>query len=57
MLAIQDALAEFQADEIVVVLHPEDEAQFGERDGRVRRQGVRGRHPGTRPRRPGPLAT
>ena len=30
-LAIQDALAEFPADEIVVVLHPEEEAQFAER--------------------------
>jgi hypothetical protein len=31
MLAIQDALAEFRADEIIVVLHPDDEAQFGEK--------------------------
>ena len=31
MLAIQDALAEFPADEIVVALHPEDEAEFAER--------------------------
>jgi hypothetical protein len=30
-LAIQDALAEFAADEIVVALHPEDEAPFAER--------------------------
>ncbi len=29
-LAIQDALAEFPADEIVVALHPEDEAPFAE---------------------------
>jgi hypothetical protein len=33
MLAIQDALAEFPADEIVVALHPEDEADFAERMG------------------------
>ena len=31
MLAIQDALAEFPADEVVVALHPEDEAPFAER--------------------------
>jgi hypothetical protein len=31
MLAIQDALAEFPADEIVIALHPEDEAAFAER--------------------------
>jgi hypothetical protein len=31
MLAIQDALATFQADEIIVALHPEDEALFAER--------------------------
>jgi hypothetical protein len=31
MLAIQDALAEFPADEIVVALHPDDEAEFAER--------------------------
>ena len=31
MLAIQDALAEFSADEVVVALHPRDEAQFAER--------------------------
>jgi len=30
-LAIQDALAEFRADEIVVALHPDDEAPFAER--------------------------
>lgn len=30
-LAIQDALAEFPADEVVVALHPEDEAPFAER--------------------------
>lgn len=30
-LAIQDALAEFPADEIVVALHPDDEAPFAER--------------------------
>lgn len=30
-LAIQDALAEFPADEIVVAVHPEDEAPFAER--------------------------
>jgi hypothetical protein len=37
-LAIQDALAEFAADEIVVALHPEDEASFAERlaQGEVR---------------------
>ena len=33
ILAIQDALAEFPADEIVVALHPEDEAEFAERVG------------------------
>ena len=31
MLAIQDALAEFAADEVVVALHPQDEAPFAER--------------------------
>ena len=31
MLAIQDALADFPADEIVVALHSEDEAPFAER--------------------------
>ena len=31
MLAIQDALADFAADEIVVALHAEDEAPFAER--------------------------
>ena len=31
LLAIQDALATFGADEIVVALHPEDEAPFVER--------------------------
>jgi hypothetical protein len=31
MLAIQDALATFEADEIIVALHPEDEALFAER--------------------------
>ena len=31
MLAIQDALAEFAADEVVVALHREDEAPFAER--------------------------
>ena len=31
LLAIQDALATFSADEIVVALHPEDEAPFVER--------------------------
>lgn len=31
VLAIQDALATFRADEIVVALHPEDEAPFAER--------------------------
>ena len=31
VLAIQDALATFSADEIVVALHPEDEASFVER--------------------------
>ena len=31
VLAIQDALATFSADEIVVALHPEDEAPFVER--------------------------
>jgi hypothetical protein len=31
LLAIQDALATFDADEIVVALRPDDEAQFAER--------------------------
>ena len=31
LLAIQDALATFDADEVVVALHPEDEAPFAER--------------------------
>ena len=31
MLAIQDALADFPADEVVVALHAEDEAPFAER--------------------------
>ena len=31
MLAIQDALATFEADEIVVALHPKEEASFAER--------------------------
>ena len=31
VLAIQDALATFDADEVVVALHPEDEAPFAER--------------------------
>ena len=31
MLAIQDALATFDADEIVVALHPKEEASFAER--------------------------
>jgi hypothetical protein len=30
-LAIQDGLAEFPADEVVLVVHPEDEAEFAER--------------------------
>jgi hypothetical protein len=33
VLAIQDALATFDADEIVVALHPEEEAAFAERLG------------------------
>ena len=33
MLAIQDALDEFDADEIVIALHPEEEASFAERVG------------------------
>jgi hypothetical protein len=31
LLAIEDALATFDADEVVVALHPEDEAPFAER--------------------------
>ena len=31
VLAIQDALATFDADEIVVALRPDDETQFAER--------------------------
>ena len=31
MLAIQDALATFPADEIVVALHPQEESDFAER--------------------------
>jgi hypothetical protein len=31
LLAIQDALATFDADEVVVALHPDDEAPFAER--------------------------
>ena len=31
MLAIRDALVEFDADEIVIALHPEEEASFAER--------------------------
>ena len=31
MLAIQDAVATFDADEIVVALHPKEEASFAER--------------------------
>ena len=31
LLAIQDTLATFDADEVVVALHPEDEAPFAER--------------------------
>jgi hypothetical protein len=31
MLAVQDALADFAADEVVVALHAEDEAPFAER--------------------------
>ena len=31
MLAIRDALATFEADEIIVALHPEDEDLFAER--------------------------
>lgn len=34
-LAIQDALATFPADEIVVVLHPDDETTWLEDDARV----------------------
>ena len=34
MLAIRDALATFDADEVVVALHPEDEAPFAERVAR-----------------------
>jgi len=34
VLAIQDALATFDADEVVVALHPEDEAPFAERVAR-----------------------
>ena len=34
LLAIQDALATFDADEVVVALHPEDEAPFAERVAR-----------------------
>ena len=30
MLAIRDALVEFDADEIVIALHPEEEASFAE---------------------------
>ena len=41
MLAIQDALATFPADEIVVALRPEDEAEFAERVGAARRAGLR----------------
>ncbi|HET9939031.1 MAG TPA: hypothetical protein VFQ28_09575 [Gaiella sp.] len=35
MLAIQDALADFPADEVVVALHPDDEAPFAERIARA----------------------
>ena len=35
LLAIQDALATFGADEIVVALHPDDEAPFAERVSRA----------------------
>ena len=31
LLAIEDALATFDADEVVVALHPEDEAPFADR--------------------------
>jgi hypothetical protein len=34
VLAIEDALATFDADEVVVALHPEDEAPFAERVAR-----------------------
>jgi hypothetical protein len=34
LLAIEDALATFDADEVVVALHPEDEAPFAERVAR-----------------------
>jgi hypothetical protein len=34
LLAIQDALATFDADEVVVALHPQDEAPFAERIAR-----------------------
>ena len=44
VLAIQDALATFDADEVVVALHPEDETPFAERiardDLRLNVQGV-----------------
>ena len=43
MLAIQDALAEFPADEIVVALHPEDEAPFA-RAGGAGRPAARASH-------------
>ena len=48
-LAIQDALAEFPADEIVVALAPEDEAPFAE-------QVAQGDFAPERPRRPGARA-
>jgi hypothetical protein len=35
LLAIQDALATFRADEIVVALRPDDEAEFAERIARA----------------------
>jgi hypothetical protein len=35
LLAIQDALATFAADEVVVALHPDDEAPFAERVARA----------------------
>ena len=34
LLAIEDALATFEADEVVVVLRPEDEASFADRVAR-----------------------
>ena len=53
MLAIQDALAEFQADEIVVALHPETRPSSASEMAASDIQASVARRPGARPRSPG----